>query len=248
MEISDVVRELGEWAHTNFKDANPWEPLIGMAEEIGELAVALRAVNAQEDVIDAMGDILIYSIDFARRDEIDWIELQEKATTSLYFTSRGSEVVNKLSTPHGLLAYLNHHFGQLCHHYLKRHQGIRKNEDHPEGIKTNLMLVIRDIELYCVMNPMFHHIEVDPEFQWDLKNILFTTAGIVLKRDWTSEQLGGDPYEGMSMAEINSNPGPDECNCDPLPEPPSDTYPQHGLDGSEECDEDGNPIEVGSDG
>ncbi len=231
MEISDVVHELGEWAHTNFKDANPWEPLIGMAEEIGELAVALRAVNAQEDVIDAMGDILIYSIDFARRDGIDWVELQEKATTSLYYTSRGSQIGHQVSTPHGFLAALDEHFGKLCHHYLKRHQGIRKNEDHPEGIKTNLMLVIRDIELYCVMHPMSDGL---PEFfagldeaRWDLASILTVTAGTVLKRDWTSEQLGGST---------------DECNCLPLPEPPQDDCPLHGLD------EDGNPIEVGSNG
>ncbi len=185
-----------------------------MAEEIGELAVALRSPDIQEDIIDAMGDILIYSIDFARRDGIDWVKLQEKASTSLYYTSRSSQIGHQVSTPHGFLAALDQHFGKLCHHYLKRHQGIRKNEDHPEGIKMNLMFMIRDIELYCVMHPMYenipHQLGDELPFKWSLKRILFTTAGTVLKRDWTSEQLGGSCLCPTDVVE-DDHESADEC-------------------------------------
>ena len=70
--------EVREWASRNFPNAEPWEPLMGAVEELGELAHAhlkehqgIRTdENHKEAKEDAVGDILIYLADYCWRNGI----------------------------------------------------------------------------------------------------------------------------------------------------------------------------------
>ena len=70
--------EVKEWASRTFPNAQPWEPLVGAMEELGELAHAhlkehqgIRTEeNYKEAKEDAIGDILIYLADYCWRNHI----------------------------------------------------------------------------------------------------------------------------------------------------------------------------------
>jgi len=86
----DIQAENKEWAWRNFGGSDvaaPWQPLLGAVEELGELAHAylkrhqgIRLDENHTDAIkDAVGDIVIYLMDFCNREEIDLIECVETA-------------------------------------------------------------------------------------------------------------------------------------------------------------------------
>lgn len=70
--------EVKEWASRNFPNAEPWEPLVGAMEELGELAHAhlkehqgIRTGEShQEAKEDAVADIIIYLADYCWRNHI----------------------------------------------------------------------------------------------------------------------------------------------------------------------------------
>lgn len=81
-DISRIQAENKEWAWRNFGDAEaipPWQPLLGAVEEIGELAHAYlkrhQGIRVNEDhdeaIKDAIGDIVIYLMDFCNRQNLD---------------------------------------------------------------------------------------------------------------------------------------------------------------------------------
>lgn len=79
MLLSEVQTELLPWQQHNFPDSEPWEPLVGIAEEVGELSHSFlkrhQNIRMNEDhnakIEDALGDILIYVCDFANRQGVD---------------------------------------------------------------------------------------------------------------------------------------------------------------------------------
>lgn len=85
-------------------------PLLGIGEEIGELANA----KDRDELKDAYADILIYACDFGAREGVVFDEAFLKPTP----TASG-----------GVMALLHYRYGCLCHVVLKRHQGIRGFDD-----------------------------------------------------------------------------------------------------------------------
>lgn len=79
---SNVASELELWVKHNFPDAEAWQPLLGAGEEIGELyhAFLKRAQGIRlnephdENIRDAIGDIIIYLLHFCL---IEGIDLEE---------------------------------------------------------------------------------------------------------------------------------------------------------------------------
>ncbi len=90
--------EQGEWAQKNFPNAKPHQPLLGMAEEVGELLGSETA----EDERDAVGDILIYACDYANRNHLSFREPEKE-------NWRNCELA----------------LARLMHFHLKQEQGIR---------------------------------------------------------------------------------------------------------------------------
>ena len=84
-----------QWLEHNFPDQDSWDPLLGMVEEIGELAHAelkfkqgIRGFIGSEadkviwhrtQVRDALGDILIYMASYCNTNNYDMAECLEKA-------------------------------------------------------------------------------------------------------------------------------------------------------------------------
>ena len=138
-------------------------PLLGIAEEVGELAGA----NTKADAKDAVGDIAIYTCDYLTREGVAW---PDKEVPKQSF-------VDPLT---GLVAFL----GQLNHCHLKRLQRIRgfHDKEHFEakrlealrGFLWHLELAAQEAtnsNLLIVLNSTFH--------------------AIVEKRNWKKDAAAG---------------------------------------------------------
>ncbi len=85
MNLEQLQKEGWEWVQRNFPNGKPYQPLLGVAEEVGELCHAhlkmeqgIRNSN-NEDKEDAIGDIIIYLADYCNRNGINIQESLEKA-------------------------------------------------------------------------------------------------------------------------------------------------------------------------
>lgn len=76
MNLGQLQTEQGRWVAHNFPDENPHSPLLGLAEEVGELAHAhlkneqkIRGSEAEHKAAaaDAIGDIVIYLASYCNR-------------------------------------------------------------------------------------------------------------------------------------------------------------------------------------
>jgi len=87
MNFAQWQEEVSAWSRHNFGEQTAERPLLGMIEELGELAhpVLKQAqgirVNEhrREQVIDAVGDLVIYSLDFCGRAGYDAAEAYQTA-------------------------------------------------------------------------------------------------------------------------------------------------------------------------
>lgn len=79
--IGDLQAAHKEWLYRNFPNQKPHEPLLGLAEEVGELAHAhlkhdqgIRSFDqnrTQLEKEDAVGDIFIYLMSYCNANEIN---------------------------------------------------------------------------------------------------------------------------------------------------------------------------------
>lgn len=80
MDLNQLQKEVGEWSCKNFPNNQPYHPLLGVQEEVGELAhahlkmeQAIRGSTAQHfaEKFDAVGDIIVYLADYCERNQIN---------------------------------------------------------------------------------------------------------------------------------------------------------------------------------
>jgi len=80
MNLQTLQREVSEWSRRNFPGNLPHHPLLGVAEEVGELSHAhlkleqgIRGDPAEHlsAKVDAVGDIVIYLADYCERNGFD---------------------------------------------------------------------------------------------------------------------------------------------------------------------------------
>jgi NTP pyrophosphatase (non-canonical NTP hydrolase) len=94
--VDDIQAEHRRWLEKNFPDQLPHQPLLGLAEEVGELAHAhlkaeqrIRGMEdkavAQQAKFDAVGDIFIYLLSYCNSNGID---LQEAIRRTWFRVSR----------------------------------------------------------------------------------------------------------------------------------------------------------------
>ena len=89
MNLLELQQELNTWLNHNFPDTNPDQQLKGVMEELGELCHAdLKATQgirgytqetAQEPIMDAVGDIVIYLIGYCNTKDISFKACVEMA-------------------------------------------------------------------------------------------------------------------------------------------------------------------------
>lgn len=96
--LSKLQSEHAVWQRRNFPNAERWECLVGLQEEIGELAHSFlkkhQGIRMEEDhderMRDAIGDIVIYLIGFCTLNQINvdecidmaWSEVKKRDWTS----------------------------------------------------------------------------------------------------------------------------------------------------------------------
>lgn len=88
MDLHSLQREVGEWSRKNFGNQPSTNPLLGVAEEVGELChahlknlqgIRMSPAEARLKKMDAIGDILVYLADYCEREAI---LLEEAAYTA----------------------------------------------------------------------------------------------------------------------------------------------------------------------
>jgi NTP pyrophosphatase (non-canonical NTP hydrolase) len=78
VSIVALQHEHNKWLNHNFPNQRAHEPLLGLMEEVGELAHAhlksaqgIREIDAEMDKVDAVGDIFIYLMSYCNSNNID---------------------------------------------------------------------------------------------------------------------------------------------------------------------------------
>lgn len=81
LDVGNMQLEHREWRDKNFPEAEPWEALLGLQEEVGELAHAhlkgkwgIRGMSGEALAaakMDAVGDIFIYLMSYADTNSLD---------------------------------------------------------------------------------------------------------------------------------------------------------------------------------
>lgn len=80
MDLKQFQKSHQEWAQYNFPNRKPYQPLLGVSEEVGELCHAhlkleqgIRGTPEEHQAAkeDAVGDIIIYLIDYCTLNGID---------------------------------------------------------------------------------------------------------------------------------------------------------------------------------
>ncbi len=78
-QMQAIQKEVEQWVNHNFPGRPMHQPMLGLMEELGELAHAVnkreQKVRLNEDhdaaIVDAVGDICIYLMDFCNAEGID---------------------------------------------------------------------------------------------------------------------------------------------------------------------------------
>lgn len=155
MRIAEIQKEHAVWQARNFPNAQPWECILGILEELGELEDALYAHDTK-GVRDAMGDIMIFTLGFC---SLSGLDIETDCLDRFW----GVEVSAR--TPFSAA-------GKLAHAYLKQHQGIHTREDHPRIIRKSIVGIVNALDRYCRY--------IGP----DLVGVLEETWAAVKQRDW----------------------------------------------------------------
>ncbi len=194
--IPQLQQAIGRWSEANFGKnwtnklaTKEWPlpiggvyldwvaPLMGIAEEIGELHEPVLPSKK----MDAVGDIMVYLADFCHRRQIEMPVRVELSHMEMELLSPTAGIVVAI--------------GRLFHCHLKNFQGIRKNSE-PSLEKQEMAAVVRLVYYlgaYCREN-----------FKDDNLITIFneTWNNVVSKRDWKKH-----PDDGVGeTAEAESTP------------------------------------------
>lgn len=156
-KLQFLQKEIDEYDRANYPKNNSVRMTLGVIEENGELIEAIEKNNIEE-IKNANADIIVFSMQLASFENIDWEDNLDDHTK---VTSNPAAISNIMIS-----------LGKLSHHVLKREQGLGKPEDHLVHIKESL----KEIGLYCI------HVAAKYGFDWR-QNLIDVVEGEVLKRD-----------------------------------------------------------------
>ena len=156
--------EQAEWSLKNFGAHEPWRPLMGICEELGEL---VKAIHDGDDVntLDSIADTVVFAADLCTC--MGW-SLSDIA---------GLMAPPSPSPDDRVGGHLLYRIGKIQHHYLKRVQAIRINEDHIEGMMLHLagiFSILRDLS---------------GRYNKTLLEVTGPVWFVVRQRDWTKNKV-----------------------------------------------------------
>jgi len=171
--FSRLVPEVYEWSHSNFGEQPSYRPLLGLVEEFGELLEAL-AHNDRAKIEDAIGDIAVFSMDYAAREKLDMLALDD-------LEYLGSQVAMNavLNGPKDIVVEAMKYLGKINHAHLKSEQKIRVSEDHAKNKQFYLHKVTQ--AMYALSDMMGS----------DYAGIVNGTWAEVSKRQWKKNAVNG---------------------------------------------------------
>lgn len=162
--IGDLQREAAEWRERNFPDQLSHQPLIGLGEELGELAEAMGEEPPYAQYLDAIADSAIFLVSYCSHMGFDAQELWDNR--------------HSFEMPPRPLPML---FGSLCCGRLKIEQGIRGNR------------AFHSEESRKAAGAMLAHLERMAELQGvDFVGLIRRVWGEVSARDWVLNPENGE--------------------------------------------------------
>lgn len=90
--IQSIQIEQAVWAQRNFGDRNPYDAILGIMEELGELSHAMlkkkQGIRGSEEehiaaAKDAIGDMLVYMLDFCTGMKWDMMQILDETWTEV---------------------------------------------------------------------------------------------------------------------------------------------------------------------
>jgi len=129
-KFKTIQEEVLIWQRHNFPGRSPWMPLVGLGEELGELAGA----ESKAEVNDAIADCGIYLADYCNGMGYN--------LNSFYLTDGADRATVSFSKA---LIY----YGKLCHSHLKQVQRIRMHEDHKGEAVKAIKSILHFLSSFC---------------------------------------------------------------------------------------------------
>lgn len=185
-ELEDWKNRIGTWAQ-QFKKPEPGSKedlegrqrlrqVMGIVEEFGELIDAYTGgqEDANKEIMDAVADIMIYSLDLCHGCGFKVHEIVCQDTLPTVFEATFLDNMNDTHCPAAdhLMDGLAIVIGRMAHAVLKWDQQIRMSENHQEKIQWCLCHIWRMLYRFTTYN--------DVEFN----ALVVSTAEKVTRRDW----------------------------------------------------------------
>lgn len=181
--LLEIQEDLKEWSENNFgSDRDPELPLLGIVEEVGELAHAqLKSIQKirgtpeehEEAKKDAVGDIVIFLLDWCFLSDVSVGELEteeDRLPDAIYVTDP-TDIVLDIATASGRLT------------------GAHLDEDEEdEELSAGYILLL--LRAYCMVQ------------DWDFRGIVENTWEEVKQRDWVN-----NPRTGTNGDDIQDTEG-----------------------------------------
>jgi NTP pyrophosphatase (non-canonical NTP hydrolase) len=160
--------EQAPWVLKNFGKRPPWQPLLGIAEELGELHQALELdtedTDNSEEIKDAIADTVIFMADFCTSQSFD--------LEDLYRLSIKSQMRDPMVN-----------YARIAHSFLKKSQGIRGTpEEHDRAARDNLIELLSYLR-HVAMHRVASHVHDITREVWER----------VRQRDWKKNAATGAP-------------------------------------------------------
>lgn len=132
INFEEIQKQQTAWSQRNFGDQPAYRPLLGIIEELCELQEAWDKKDKPE-IIDAIGDVGVYMLDYCGRRGWSFQELWDKSATV--------DIGNRLYW--NLVPTIR----KLAHHQLKGEQKIRGGaEEHDCALKEQLEMTFYLLE------------------------------------------------------------------------------------------------------
>lgn len=185
LSFADLAPLHRTWVEHNFPGGDPAHCLLGVNEELGELAEAYAGAGpaARLDALDALGDVSIYLVDFVRRIS----PLLDKAPEAQIVGAIAANAHEQSLTearrggPRGE-SDLTRAVGRLNHAFLKWKQGIRGSKaEREEKIGVAVLSVLRALHNQAAY------------FGTTLEQVIGDTWAVVGSRDWVAYPKTGRP-------------------------------------------------------
>lgn len=182
MDLIEIQAEQIAWSERNFGSQLARLPHLGIIEELGELGTALANDNLDE-VLDAVGDVGIYALDFCGRK--GW-SLHTFWEARAWFPAEQEQAAPNANLRIHLLVK------HLAHHQLKGEQGIRGGAaHHEEQMKITLSALMWTLGRLCT-----NYLETD------FLTVIERVWSKVRLRDWTKNK--NNAHEVAEQQVINT--------------------------------------------